>query len=89
MGQPRGHSNAHTDQTAPYPTNPDRASIPIVGGATVFSVRALPPLSLSREEWEEIGERMGWVKYRLSADREAREGKRVRRKEITNDLQRG
>lgn len=78
MSRPRGHSNAHTDQTIPYETNPDRASIPIEGGATVFTVRPLPPLSLSREEWQEIGERMGWAKYRLSADRTNEQRKRVR-----------
>lgn len=28
----------------------------------------LPPPTLSHEEWEEIGQRMGWIKERLSAD---------------------
>lgn len=68
MSKPKGHSNAHTDQTAPHPTNPDKASIPLEGGASVYTVKELPPLALSREEWQEIGERMGWTKYRLSAD---------------------
>lgn len=68
MMKPRGHSNVHANQTEPHPTAPDRAMIPIEGGATVYSVKELPPLSLSREEWQEIGERMGWAKYRLSAD---------------------
>lgn len=73
MRQPQGHSNVYADQTQPYPTNPANASIPIIGGATVHTVRPLPPLVLSREEWQEIGERMGWAKYRLTADVAARE----------------
>jgi hypothetical protein len=64
----RGHSNVHADQTTTYPTTPDRALIPIEGGASVSTVKELPPLSLSREEWETIGERTGWLKHRLSAD---------------------
>ena len=72
MSKPRGHSNVHAEQTKPYPTMPDKASIPLSGGATVYTVKELPPLALSREEWQEIGERMGWAKYQLSADREQR-----------------
>lgn len=68
MSKPRGHSNVKAEETQPYPTMPEKASIPISGGATVYTVKELPPLALSREEWQEIGERMGWAKYRLSAD---------------------
>lgn len=68
MSKPRGHSNAYTNKTEPHPTAPDKAFIPIVGGASPYTVKDLPPLALSREEWQEIGERMGWAKYRLSAD---------------------
>lgn len=77
MSKPRGHSNVHVDQTERY-GDTDRAMIPIESGATVYTVKPLPPLSLSREEWQEIGERMGWAKYRLSADKEAEQRKRAR-----------
>lgn len=68
MSKPRGHSNARVHEMQPHPTAPDKASIPIEGGASVYTVKDLPPLTLSRDEWQEIGERMGWAKYRLSAD---------------------
>lgn len=61
MSKPRGHSNAYVDRTKPHPNVPDKAMIPIVGGAQVHTVRDLPPLALSREEWKEIGERMKWT----------------------------
>ena len=58
----RGHSNVHNlFEMEPYPSNPDRWSIPISGGATVFSVKDLPNLALSKEEWLEIGKRAGWT----------------------------
>jgi len=58
----RGHSNIYnTQEIKPYPSNPDRISIPIQGGATVMSVKELPPLSLSKHEWEEIGKQAGWI----------------------------
>ncbi len=58
-----GHSNVHSlHKIKPYPTNPDRFSIPIQGGATVTSVKDLPPLALSEQEWREIGSRAGWLK---------------------------
>lgn len=66
MSKPAGHSNAIVDQVQPISTS--QAMIPIHGGATVTTYRALPSLILSREEWQEIGERMGWARYRLSAD---------------------
>lgn len=56
----KGHSNAHADKTAPYPTNETKACIPIEGGASPYTVKELPPLALDREEWETIGARMGW-----------------------------
>lgn len=70
MSKPRGHSNAHVDQTEPHPTAPDKASIPIEGGATVYTVKDLPPLALSRDEWQEIGERMRWITATESALRD-------------------
>lgn len=57
----RGHSNAYVDRTAPYPTNPEKARIPIEGGADVYTVKELPPLALARDEWETIGRKMGWL----------------------------
>lgn len=59
--RPRGHSNLYPDETVPCDTCPEKASIPMVGGAYVWSCKPLPPLALSREEWEEIGRRMGWI----------------------------
>jgi hypothetical protein len=59
---PRGHSNAKVEETKPYETNPERACIPIAGGAHVWSVKPLPSLSLSKEEWLEIGRKMKWTR---------------------------
>lgn len=61
MPKPRGHSSAYPQLTEPYPTNPERASIPIEGGASVHTVKPLPALSLSFEEWETIGRKMNWI----------------------------
>jgi hypothetical protein len=36
--------------------------IPLIGGADVYTVKELPPLALSKEEWEIIGRKMGWLK---------------------------
>ena len=59
----RGHSNVYNlNEIKPYPTNPDRISIPIQGGARVDTVKNLPDLSLDKKEWEEIGRRAGWLK---------------------------
>lgn len=60
MTTPKGHSNAQADQAAPYPTNTEKARIPIEGGASPYKVKALPPLALSREEWATIGRNMKW-----------------------------
>jgi len=59
----RGHSNVvYLSEMKPYPTNPDRWLIQVEGGASVDRVKELPPLALSREEWENIGRRAGWMK---------------------------
>ena len=59
----RGHSNVYDlGSMKPYDTNPDRWSIPIQGGASVYTVKNLPDLALSKEEWLEIGKRAGWTK---------------------------
>lgn len=65
----RGHSNIYPEQITTWPNLPDVAKIPIAGGANVDTVKELPPLALRREEWQEIGERMGWAKYRLNGDK--------------------
>lgn len=59
----RGHSNVHAEKTAPWPepTAPGIARIPLGGGATSQTWKEFPPLALRREEWEEIGKRMGWL----------------------------
>lgn len=63
----------YASQAEPHPTlGAEKAMIPLIGGAHVNTVRPLLPLALSRDEWQEIGERMGWAKYRLSADKEQR-----------------
>jgi hypothetical protein len=67
----RGHSNVHAERTTVWATtdsrgrhisDPDMAVVPLEGGATVHSVRELPPLVLRRQEWAEIGRLMGWLK---------------------------
>lgn len=60
MSLPRGHSNIYTEGIKPWQECPDKACIPISGGASVYIVKPLPPLALSRCEWEMIGEAMGW-----------------------------
>ena len=58
----RGHSNVcNLENMYPYPTNPDRWSIPIQGGASVTTVKNLPDLALSKDEWLEIGKKAGWI----------------------------
>jgi hypothetical protein len=58
----RGHSNVtNLSEMEQYPTNPDRWSIQIQGGSTISSVKNLPNLALSKEEWLEIGKRAGWI----------------------------
>lgn len=60
---PRGHSNVD-DWDGVYIDDPElgKVKIPISGGASVYTVKDLPPLYLSREEWEKIGKKAGWVK---------------------------
>ena len=58
----KGHSNVtRLDEMQSYPTNPERWTIPIEGGASVYTVKNLPDLALSKEEWLEIGKRAGWL----------------------------
>ena len=57
----RGHSNVYAEETKPFPTSPEKACIPIVGGASVYTVKDLPPLALKKEEWKTIGRKMGWL----------------------------
>ena len=58
----RGHSNVYDlERMKPYDTNPDRWSIPIQGGASVYTVKNLPDLALSKEEWLKIGKKAGWL----------------------------
>jgi len=58
---PRGHSNVYAEETEPYPTFPEKAMIPMIDGAHVDTCRLLPPLALSKQEWETIGRKMGWL----------------------------
>ncbi len=55
----RGHSNVYTKEITRQPNG--KARIPISGGASVHGVKELPPLALDQEEWQEIGEAMGWI----------------------------
>lgn len=58
----RGHSNVYPNQTQPYSKDlPEVAKIPLCGGASVSTVKTLPPLALREEEWREIGQRMNWT----------------------------
>lgn len=59
----KGHSNVtRLEEMKPYLTNPDRWCIHIEGGSSVYSVRDLPDLALSKDEWLEIGQRARWLK---------------------------
>lgn len=58
----QGHSNIYAEDTKPYPTSPNKATIPLVGGANVNTVKELSPLCLEKFEWETIGKKMGWLK---------------------------
>ncbi len=61
-----GHSNVEPKQTRQW-SDLDKtvesgiARIPISGGVTAATTRDFPPLSLMKEEWLEIGRRMGWI----------------------------
>ncbi|MFA5307433.1 MAG: hypothetical protein WC365_08350 [Candidatus Babeliales bacterium] len=58
----KGHSNVCNLETMhPYPTNPNRWCIPIEGGSSVYTVKNLPDLALSKNEWFEIGKKAGWI----------------------------
>lgn len=62
----RGHSNVtNLDEILPYPTNPKRMMIQLEGGADVGTVKDLPPLALSKEEWLTIGRKAGWLEGHL------------------------
>jgi len=59
----RGHSNLHIDEIKRHENKEiDAAMIPIEGGASLHTVRPLPPLALRKEEWRKIGDRMDWWK---------------------------
>lgn len=63
----RGHSNVVAEKTEPWvdkDTEPGIAKIPLGGGATAQTWQEFPPLALRKQEWEEIGQRMGWLKKR-------------------------
>lgn len=58
----RGHSNIDPTKARPWKDTPEKACIPLTGGASFQSSRELPPLALGKDEWEEVGLRMGWLK---------------------------
>jgi len=57
----KGHSNVRLEEFTTPPHCPEKALIGLVGGATLQTCRPLPPLALTRQEWEEIGRKMGWL----------------------------
>lgn len=61
MSKPRGHSNVVNE---PTPLSTSQVMVPISGGASIATYRRLPDLILSRQEWEDIGKAMGWLKPR-------------------------
>lgn len=68
----RGHSNIIDDRgnrIEPWPDLPHKARIPLIGGSTAASCKELPPLALDREEWERIGQVMGWIRTPRSRTR--------------------
>lgn len=61
----RGHTNANTNairewQEVEKYVEAGIARIPISGGASPGTIREFPPLALTKDEWEEIGRKMGW-----------------------------
>lgn len=59
---PKGHSNVIWEQAKPLEVDPANViMVPIIGGATIDTVRPLPPLSLSKAEWTAIGALMRWL----------------------------
>ena len=60
---PKGHSNVAEPRNAhQWPDAPTGvARVRITGGATVETVRPLPPLALRKDEWEKIGTAMKWT----------------------------
>lgn len=61
----RGHSNVESSRTRPWSEVDPKveegiARIPLGGGATVSTWREFPPLAMRKEEWEQIGIKMGW-----------------------------
>ncbi len=65
MAHKRGHSNVRVKElvrcSEPY-LFADSASISLWGGASPSTSKELPPLVLRIEEWQEIGQKMGWFK---------------------------
>jgi len=57
----QGHSNVRLEEFTTPPHCPEKAQIGLAGGASPQTCRSLPPLVLTREEWEEIGRKMGWL----------------------------
>lgn len=71
----QGHSNVdakHTDQWRGV--GDECARIPLSGGASFTSFKELPSLALHRDEWEEIGIRMGWIPKEYLVTRALTEG---------------
>ncbi len=58
----RGHSNVIVERISKWDTPDDCAKLPMCGGSTVYSCKDLPPLALHKDDWEKIGEYMGWIK---------------------------
>lgn len=67
---PPGHSNVYASEAEWWNKEIGVARIPLVGGNVTVAEKgrrdkrkwkALPPLALTKEEWEEIGRRLGWL----------------------------
>lgn len=71
----RGHSNVDAKRAGIWPnTYLAYAMIPLRGGASYATYKELPPLALTKPEWEEIGIRMGWIPKEYLVTRALTEG---------------
>jgi len=61
MKDTRGHSNIYQGSARPYGPDCNRARVSMMGGGKVDTVKRLPDLSLSKEDWLQIGRAMGWT----------------------------
>ena len=58
----RGHSNVCDMEKVVIDSYTGKVKVPLHGGTGIYTTKDLPPLYLSKEEWEQIGRKAGWLK---------------------------